>query len=725
MKFVTFRKCPHCYEFVQTICGSQHLRAACCVRGWDMSVTIKTAGFGRLPDKSNDWSALLPKLHPLSLRLGIMIVGLLVIFLRTPSTFTNPQFWAEDGVVFFGGTYIDGWRSLMAPAAGYLCTWQRLVALAAIPFGPSLAPAIYNYFAVLFALIAVWMVTSPRLDMPLRPLLALAIVVVPRGFEILGTTTNIQWIAPIGAFATLFMRPSRSLLVSAGEAAYLAVTSVTGPFSIFFAPLFMIRAITERRDAPAYRRLVLLNVITFTGAFIQLWELWANREHAFGPSNVLYQTYDWRLWLTIPVARMSGTITWPPPTSLTGDTVFSVSLLFVLLACISSTREPYRLQKIFMLYLGSAIAVSGMMKLRSELPLLAMSDRYFYVGNVFALWWVCCLAKTVMWQSVGAIFVAGVELAAVFITADTPRIVADLEWPARARFVGSGLPVVIPQHPPGWYVSLPAEPAGPLARFITWTGRRLHDVAPAVDSCRGEFVEASTITPVVPKLIGWVAKGWVDRRDVEVIALVDSNDKVFAFGFPGLAPDGVGWSALGLAHVRDIIEAYAIIDGRACRLGTRRWLGPEKAVTLPAGPFIGWLPLTSGKRIVQRFASPSLPLRSITMPMVTNQRQPSAYSINWRITSVSGNTRRELANGMMQASNLTDWQTVGLAVPATEDSADEIELELWVSPGEKTDTPAGVPFFSLSEAGAKAVEAEGSPTNAGLKLEAHYIDAQQ
>jgi hypothetical protein len=464
-----------------------------------------------------------------------------------------------------------------------------------------------------------------------------------------------------------------------------------------------------------------LNVITLTGAFIQLWVLWAN--HALQDiANVPYLTHSWRLWLTIPIARMFGTYTWPPLTSLTDDTVLLVSVLLVLLAFIFSTREPYRLQKVFMLYLGSAIAISGMMKFRSALPLVATSDRYFYVGSIFVLWSVCCLAKTVRWQSICAIFVAGAELAAAYITADTPRFITDLEWPAWARFVGSGLRVVIPQHPPGWYVSLPAESGGPLARFNTWMGRRLHDVAPAIDTCRGEFVEVSAITLVgAQKRIGWIAKGWVDRRDVELIALVDSNDNVFAFGFPGLAPDRMGWSALGPAHARDVIEAYAIIDGRACRIETRHWLGPEKVVAPPAGPFIGWLPLISGKRIVQRFASPSLPLRSITMPMVTYQRQPSAYSINWRIANVSGNTRRELANGTIQAAGLADWQIVNLAVPATEDSAEEIELELWVSPGEKTDTPAGVPLYGLSEAGAKAVMAEGSPTDAGLKLEAHYV----
>jgi hypothetical protein len=38
-------------------------------------------------------------------------------------------------------------------------------------FSPSLAPAIYDHAAGLFVLLTVWLATSPRLEMPMRPLL--------------------------------------------------------------------------------------------------------------------------------------------------------------------------------------------------------------------------------------------------------------------------------------------------------------------------------------------------------------------------------------------------------------------------------------------------------------------------------------------------------------------------------------------------------------------------
>jgi hypothetical protein len=64
-------------------------------------------------------------------------IDLLLIFLRDPSLFTRPQFWAEDGKVWYAQAYNQGWlHSLTQPLGGYLNTLQRLGAGAAllVPF---------------------------------------------------------------------------------------------------------------------------------------------------------------------------------------------------------------------------------------------------------------------------------------------------------------------------------------------------------------------------------------------------------------------------------------------------------------------------------------------------------------------------------------------------------------------------------------------------------------
>src|SRR5579872_3939418 len=67
---------------------------------------------------------------------------MLLLFLRRPDALLNPQFFAEDGVVFFHDQLLFGlWESLWIPHGGYLLIVQRLTAWWASFFPPIFAPA--------------------------------------------------------------------------------------------------------------------------------------------------------------------------------------------------------------------------------------------------------------------------------------------------------------------------------------------------------------------------------------------------------------------------------------------------------------------------------------------------------------------------------------------------------------------------------------------------------
>src|SRR4029077_15424766 len=129
-----------------------------------------------------------------------VLAALLIIYVRMPENFTRPQFWAEDGVVFFRLAHAIGARGLLTPVACYFMTMPWLVALGAELFSPQWAPWIYNYAGAGLALFAVYLATTPTPDLPLKPLLALAIVTVPPGGEILGALANSMWLMPIMTF---------------------------------------------------------------------------------------------------------------------------------------------------------------------------------------------------------------------------------------------------------------------------------------------------------------------------------------------------------------------------------------------------------------------------------------------------------------------------------------------------------------------------------------------
>src|SRR5436190_23821070 len=72
----------------------------------------------------------------------LLVCGM-ILFARRPDLIRLPQFWAEDGAVFFLQSRTLGADALIEPSAGYLHTVQRLVAWLASWTDPVLSPAIY------------------------------------------------------------------------------------------------------------------------------------------------------------------------------------------------------------------------------------------------------------------------------------------------------------------------------------------------------------------------------------------------------------------------------------------------------------------------------------------------------------------------------------------------------------------------------------------------------
>jgi hypothetical protein len=477
-----------------------------------------------------------------AVRVAVVLAALAIIYLRTPTTFTNPQFWGED-VELFRTARLDGWSALSSPLAGYLICAQFLVAVLASYVNPIAAPVIYNYTAVFLTLVVVWLITSPRLHMPAKPLLAIAVVVVPMGYEELGTITNIQWILPIGAFALLFMEPSKSLAVLVGEALLVALTSFSGPFSVFLTPLYAWQ-LMRAREAPQRRRLGLLTAIVALGALTQALTIHYHPEAVYHGSAVPYPP---TLWITLPFAQML-TVFGPLSRVFTGLSGAALSLILLAAVIALACRPPFRTQKIFMVLFATAIALGGMYKFRVDLGSQVYATRYFYIGSVFTLWFICCLFTKPYLRVALAAMVIAIEGILLPVVANTPRIRYDLEWPTWAKYISSGLPVIIPTSPASWYLDLPPATDGPLARFASWHGRDIKQLA-EIDPrlCSGTTdvarpVEVQHLREPVPehsKL--WTATGliWGKPRNAApaLIAIVDPNDIVVGFGLPGFKPD--------------------------------------------------------------------------------------------------------------------------------------------------------------------------------------------
>ena len=61
----------------------------------------------------------------------VIVVTTIILFIRKTDSILNPQFWAEDGTVFFLDQHHDGVSSIFKPYAGYFNLVSRIVAFLA------------------------------------------------------------------------------------------------------------------------------------------------------------------------------------------------------------------------------------------------------------------------------------------------------------------------------------------------------------------------------------------------------------------------------------------------------------------------------------------------------------------------------------------------------------------------------------------------------------------
>src|SRR5262245_24553384 len=135
--------------------------------------------------------------------LGVAAMLAAVIVARRPDMITNPQFWGEDGFIFFQQNLTLGFpRAVTSFYANFPYLGQRLIAAAAglMPFAA--APRVYTTAAIAISALCVAVFSLPtfrhlaRSDL-LRVLWAIAVVSLPfhdyNALGLLGSPSNLGW----------------------------------------------------------------------------------------------------------------------------------------------------------------------------------------------------------------------------------------------------------------------------------------------------------------------------------------------------------------------------------------------------------------------------------------------------------------------------------------------------------------------------------------------------
>lgn len=179
----------------------------------------------------------------------IFIAACCVFFFRRPDILSNPQFWAEDGSIWFSQAYNYGIiRSLLMPHTGYFQTISRLTMGAASLFPLEYAPLFSNFIAISVRSLCVAFLFSRRFDFaPLkyRVPMALYFMLMPGLQEVHCNITNTHWYLAIYSFMILLAPTPSTRLQKIHDSAAFTISGLSGPFVVFLFPLLLLRILLE------------------------------------------------------------------------------------------------------------------------------------------------------------------------------------------------------------------------------------------------------------------------------------------------------------------------------------------------------------------------------------------------------------------------------------------------------------------------------------------------
>lgn len=410
--------------------------------------------------------------------LGIFLLAFIFLFLKSPDALLHPQFWAEDGPVFFAPQALTPWPLLATPYAGYLHVTPRIVAWLASAFKVLQAPLIYNLSAILIDAACITFVCLRfSLWFPFWAIFA-SFFIVPTAGDIFGTATNVQWFLQFTLTAACFL-PSQSTRIlprSARLASFfaLAVAAMSGPFSILVAvPVTLIIIFNAYFDRISVRKPEIFSgtfsvikmigssisktnlCIISAGAAVQILVLATNKART--PVEMFLLNQDQQNKLGVAGLRSFYGYTVNHPFTAF-HLVVALIIFGIALSClVLAFRRPSAPTWIGCLLLanGTVQPILAFLKQR-EVHTLAVTSHYFYMLSVVTVWigWKIFSDLVPQWKVHAAIGASACFILVASLRPDYFRRepLHDLNWAMHAELLGrSPKPrVLVPINPVPW-----------------------------------------------------------------------------------------------------------------------------------------------------------------------------------------------------------------------------------------------------------------------------------
>ena len=174
--------------------------------------------------------------------LAIGVVSLALVW-RRPDVVVNPQFWAEDGLVFFMQASEQGINSLWLPYAGYFHGGARAVAWAASYLPVQYAPHAYALASWLLLVLLVLYIFSTRLSLRTHEkfIVSLALVCTTTSNEVFFNLANWATLTALWLIVLSVIEEPRHSRDAVIDGVVLVAAGVSTPFSICLWVLFLLR----------------------------------------------------------------------------------------------------------------------------------------------------------------------------------------------------------------------------------------------------------------------------------------------------------------------------------------------------------------------------------------------------------------------------------------------------------------------------------------------------
>lgn len=404
--------------------------------------------------------AWLPKLLLTALAAALLVS-------RQPAWLTHPDFWAEDGSVFYQQAYNQGSLGvLLTPYSGYLLMLPRLVSLVAVHLPVTAGPLVFAGAALVIDVLPAVFLLSDRLadvvpPLPLRAGLGLLTLALPETFEVNGNLSNAQWHLALLAFLVLVAARPRGrgeLGWRAFDLTAVAMAVLTGPLAILLLPLALWRWWARRSTWT-----LLLAGVLAAGTLLQILSL-TSSSRPNAPLNASPELFARILAGRVFLSPILGSAGYSKLLEVTGS---APSALWFVPAAIGVSTAAYvawkggqelRMLLLFAaLGLGSSLVSPLVSSPKGRWYALAAPDqgmRYFYLPM---LAWLCVLVWLVFGQHLRLLRIAA---AIVLVTAAVVGMRLDWRYPVLPRSGFAASAQQFERLPPGAVRDLPIQPRG-------------------------------------------------------------------------------------------------------------------------------------------------------------------------------------------------------------------------------------------------------------------------